>query len=35
MGVPRNDGERVAYAEALLLAQNKFGEAGAQMRMRS
>jgi len=32
VGVPRNDGERVAYAEALL-AQNKFAEASGQMNM--
>ncbi len=30
LGTPRNDGERVAYAEALL-AQNKFKEADDQM----
>ncbi len=30
LGVPNNDGERVAYAEALL-AQNKFKEADVQM----
>ncbi len=30
LGTPRNDGERVAYAEALL-AQNKFKEADEQM----
>jgi tetratricopeptide (TPR) repeat protein len=32
IGTPHNDGERVAYAEALL-AQNKFAEAGQQMNM--
>ena len=30
VGTPKNDGERIAYAEALL-AQNKFQEASAQM----
>jgi tetratricopeptide (TPR) repeat protein len=32
LGTPTNDGERVAYAEALL-AQNKFSEADQQMQM--
>jgi len=32
IGAPRNDGERVAYAEALL-AQNRFKEATEQMNM--
>ncbi len=32
LGTPRTDGERVAYAEALL-AQNKFSEAQEQMNM--
>lgn len=32
LGTPRTDGERVAYAEALL-AQNKFAEAQEQMNM--
>ncbi len=32
VGVPTNDGERIAYAEALL-AQNKFAEANQQLSM--
>ncbi len=32
VGTPRNDGERVAYAEALL-AQNKFSDAANEMNM--